>query len=512
MPQKRVKQEHVSPTPDPKRSRQGTGDAENLSEISLQNILDRRNERLTEITAEDVIMRRHEHLSEVDYTTLPAAEGAISRRSGELLRHNHYLEESPLDNRQSPERGPFKECVPEYRGRVFGKAADSTDFPLSARRRSVGSATNLITLHAQNRASIGSPRRSRSVDDLRGSLIVDEAARSRQSACVSYLTALPDTSTLGDDHLVARSKTLEPRERKKSLLDLKRHFNGGAASSSESTTPFKELISIWSRFPSHNRAERIGSASIGNNVVTQDFETVDRVNSPLTKMSKLKSINVRKPLWESPAARARRSRKGILGKWRRIYRSSSTDLRKYAYNHGHRSSISLGDSPEYPELECLPSEGIYTETDVQRRRTRLNDVLKSEPEHEQPVVTKSRTRPAAVDWGKYYGYGDCVGSLSALKSESDVDVKSTVSLGEPADVKSLDMRDSTVNFQEALGREQQKLKQEIINKIDRLDGADGDEGARDWQKRVSSATDKTTETVIASSIKTRELQIPGSLG
>lgn len=74
------------------------------------------------------------------------------------------------------------------------------------------------------------------------------------------------------------------------------------------------------------------------------------------------------------------------------------------------------------------------------------------------------------------------------------------------------MRDSTVNFQEALGREQEKLKQQLLDQVGRLDGADDDHERKNWEKRVSAATTETNETILASSIRTKDLKIPGSFG
>lgn len=355
---------------------------------------------------------------------------------------------------------------------------------------------------------------------------------------VSFPTALPAVLTTPDETTQRPNKTLKTKEHKKSVLDLRRHFASGRSTPSENSgTPFRELISIWSRFPSHTRAERTGPAGDADGVVARDFvasaaqdggpastglpdgsgtacpdTTFD--NAQAFGKSNVKSVTLREPLSSSPAGRARKGRKGILGKWKRLYRSSSSDLRKYAQYHGHRSSLSLGDAAEYPELECLPGGGSFTETHALRFRASLDGHLGEDQTPEQQEATRpawvsdSRARPGAIEWGKYYG--DCVGSLSALRSESDFDVKSALSGGEPADVRSLEMRDSTVNFHEALGREQEKLKQQLLNQVGGFDGTDANSKGKNREKRASAATTATTETVLASSIRTKDLKIPGS--
>lgn len=85
MPSKHPQRQHVSPTPQPKRFCRVSDNAENLRKISLQDILDRRNERMTEISVQALAIRRDEQFSEIDHTMLPTADGSVSRRSGDGL-------------------------------------------------------------------------------------------------------------------------------------------------------------------------------------------------------------------------------------------------------------------------------------------------------------------------------------------------------------------------------------------------------------------------------------------
>lgn len=541
MPQKRPHREYVSPTPNPKRFRQRTEDAETLSEISVERALDRRNERLTEISLRAIKTKRDEQLSEIDHSILPSGDGSISRRSGKFsdlkrsVKHEQEHHSMGLARSMKPcvssIRPPLKPCATEKWEQAFDRAAgwaydlDRLMPGLSlvpyGRRKSFDTIDNTNSAVAElKRASICSSRRSRSVDDLRRSSTLIRAGEDSDlghNTHVSFPTALPDmmTTSLGANE--PRHSAMEPKQRKKSILDLRRHFATTPSTSADAAgTPFKELMSIWSRFPSHTRAARNRSAGIGDDVLAHDFVDIGPLGktegkSPAFGKGKKKGMTVREPLSRDSA---RNGRRGILGKWKRIYRSSSTDLRKYALNYGHRSSISVGGTLEYPELECLPGEAKFIETHAQRMHTSLSDGSPCRSKDEPPAVAlevNPRRRREAVDWGKYYG--DCVGSLSALKSEFDLNDRSTLSTGDPADVKSLDMRDSTVNFQEAIGREQEQLRQQLIDQIGRFDGAAGeDEESRDRTKRISSATASTTGTVLASSIRTKDLKIPGSFG
>jgi hypothetical protein len=320
-----------------------------------------------------------------------------------------------------------------------------------------------------------------------------------------------------------RSQTLRelPRSRKKSILDVGRRFAAAGRSSAEefvngTSTPTRELFGIWSRFPGHTKEERTGAATISDSIKSRDFQTEDSPayinqaegntrgsSTPVAfkilprgmhkKLSKAKSKSMTlrgvTDFTQSPAERAWRNRKGIVGKWRKLYRGSSSELRKYAVAHGHRSSFSLGDAPEYPELECLPGEGMVRETEVQRWRSEVDGGADT-PENQRRSTSTAKgvygsdvteraapmLRSATTDWSKYYG--ECVGSLSGLKSDTDMDVRSmsitegTSGLGAGI-VASPELRDSTVDFQEQLGREQERAKEELMEKIGRIGQSEG---------------------------------------
>ena len=174
-------------------------------------------------------------------------------------------------------------------------------------------------------------------------------------------------------------------------------------------------------------------------------------------------------------------------------------MRKYARQYGHRSSLSVGDDPEYPELEVLPGEGMFKVTDVQRRQetdgsTQSEAFLEAaaclEPSNPPVAISDApkKKRADAADWGRYYG--ECVGRMSALKSDDGDDVlslslsdrvKSGPSL-KMGGVMSAEVRDSTSDFRRKLGVEQEKAREELIEKIGRIGNEDAEENGSPKEK------------------------------
>ena len=321
--------------------------------------------------------------------------------------------------------------------------------------------------------------------------------------------------------------------------------------------PLKNLFDAWSRFPSHTRTERNGAAGDADNIIARDFYAPHHADTPqpesikdeqsqtwnrlpqimqkTLKKGKSKSLTLRGPNSYTAADRARRNRKGFLGKWKRLYRSSSSDLRKYALFHGHRSSVSVGDALEYLELECLPGEAMFAEAHIHRLQTTLINQLSDEAAERKarkrlscPESTNSGRgrlpRTQAIDWGKFHGYGDCVGSLSALTSKSrlasncNLDNVSVRSEKQSLDFRSPELRDSTLDFQQGLNQDQEAIKVQLFEKLNGFaEDKDGEiqHGVADQEddgKRLSSVAKSTTMDTGGSSIKTKDLKIPGSFG
>jgi hypothetical protein len=93
-----------------------------------------------------------------------------------------------------------------------------------------------------------------------------------------------------------------------------------------------------------------------------------------------------------------------------------------------------------------------------------------------------------ADWGRIYA--ECVGSLSELKSETEPDVLS-MSFSEKFDagtgatlegLASMELRQSTSDFQRQLGREQEKAREELIEKLERISKQGEGKGKKDGNK------------------------------
>ncbi|KKY23869.1 hypothetical protein UCRPC4_g02682 [Phaeomoniella chlamydospora] len=121
------------------------------------------------------------------------------------------------------------------------------------------------------------------------------------------------------------------------------------------THQFARDDSSWARFPSHTRNERAGNAGPADSVDTRDF-------SPWSQDFCMVGDHYFDAAKERPAIKGnsksnsmnfgRRTAKNMWKQWTRLYRSHSSDLRRF--RAGHRSSISKGGAVEFPELEIIP--------------------------------------------------------------------------------------------------------------------------------------------------------------
>ncbi|KAK6428440.1 hypothetical protein LTR95_015414 [Oleoguttula sp. CCFEE 5521] len=113
-------------------------------------------------------------------------------------------------------------------------------------------------------------------------------------------------------------------------------------------------LASWSRFPSHSRLERVGSAGPADNVIARDFAfdsdgiksvgTATRAGPTKRTLTGLSTA--------SSKSRLPKSRSATFGGIKRYYSSlfSRTDFQ----GKGRRTSVALGGSLENPELEVLP--------------------------------------------------------------------------------------------------------------------------------------------------------------
>ena len=196
--------------------------------------------------------------------------------------------------------------------------------------------------------------------------------------------------------------TLRPSSRelqKRSSPDLAKKASGNSFSSDAQdaktrlfgvsyTPPSKGLLGIWGTFPSHDRAERNGSAGEADSVHARDFGLQEPLyeiradpyaplktrssTSALSAMNRtLRMLSMRSKRLDrkktksmsfpvTPGDDVQKNAKALfLHRWKRLYLTKSSELRGYMIAGGHRSSVSAGKPVEYPELETLPGEGMF---------------------------------------------------------------------------------------------------------------------------------------------------------
>ena len=188
------------------------------------------------------------------------------------------------------------------------------------------------------------------------------------------------------------ARSVKPK--KKSLLDIRRITTAAHQSNSNIakyspatiTTPGRDFLA-WARFPSHTRNERNAAAGKNDAVSTRDFfpptDTDSRNCSKLSLMTQPGDMGVHTPgSWRFlKIGHGRKKSRSMnfemttftqtnkekdkgkqkhavftmtrsLARWKRLYRSHSSDLRRF--RAGHRSSVSKGGKVEFPELEIVP--------------------------------------------------------------------------------------------------------------------------------------------------------------
>lgn len=185
------------------------------------------------------------------------------------------------------------------------------------------------------------------------------------------------------------------KNKKKSLLDIRRftavgHSNNDTAKSSPAS-PARDFLA-WARLPSHTRLERNGAAADKDGVSSKDFSPPTNTETPLSsknrsklslmtqpdnaavhtpgawrfikfghgrKKSRSMNFAVFNPSHRTETEKAKMTKESSmrtltnsLAQWGRLYRSHSSDLRRF--RTGHRSSVSKGGKVEFPELEIVP--------------------------------------------------------------------------------------------------------------------------------------------------------------
>ncbi|KIW91140.1 uncharacterized protein Z519_08034 [Cladophialophora bantiana CBS 173.52] len=495
---------------------------EKLTETSAQAICDKHNERMSEIESPDhgyAIAARPgscSHRSVVTPDTrqsLPfsriSAVGRCSKSGDDDAARSIYNGSSKFQESATDIwHRSFKQALEEPENDSLGGFLTSPRFDRDGRRRSTRSSVSAVQMSHQGHRNSDVDF---DLDPLQETQALNESSGLEDKPHIQVCMKKPDPlptvnprrsiTTIDTGKETPNALAAKKTSRKKSILDIGRRFTViGASSESEpasgASTPPKDLFSLWGRFPSHTREERCGSAGPKDGVAVRDFAlNYQDENTPSSTLRMLwarpttarglhtpgswrmlqfgkkdnggnaQSKNIRATL--SLGARYKKSRKGLSGRWRRLYRSSSTEFRAYAHTHGHRSSISVGASVEYPELEVIP--GSEWQADV-------NGSAEIGHLHEHQAVNHLQDRPVepldTQPWTRMYR--DCVGSLSNLKSDPELGGGDLTTGPDRLNdrhftndsLQNEELRDSTVDFEYRLGKEHEAVQKGLIHQIE----------------------------------------------
>ncbi|OAG45026.1 hypothetical protein AYO21_00989 [Fonsecaea monophora] len=508
---------------------------EKLTEINVQAIRDAHNERMSEIepaTNGDTTAARQGPCNQKSLATshprraLPFSRMSVTARpsrseDGDAARSIYdgpnKLHESATDMWQRS----FKRAMEEPERDTMSGFLTSPKFDRDGRRRSTRSSVSAAQLSHQSQQTPEEEADSNTLREIKvrnGSSSVEK--QRRLQICVKKPDPLPcvnprrSITNVDVGRETPVNLPAKKTSRKKSILDIGRRFTVVGASSesdgaSGASTPLKDIFGLWGRFPSHTRQERCASAGHKDGVATRDFalDYQDENTSSTTPRTpwarptptralhtpgswrmlqfskqdgeeKARTKRIRGT--QSLGIRHSKSRKGLAGRWKRLYRSSSTEFRAYAHTHGHRSSISVGASVGYPELEVIAGdERRFDGCGAFDWRPDMDGSAETSHLQELQVVNRMPDRPPepldTQPWTRMYQ--DCVGSLSALKSDPNMKLGglAEVSTGlydrhvTSDSVQSAGLRDSTVDFEHQLGQEHETVKRKLIGKIESMD-------------------------------------------
>ncbi|KAK5235577.1 hypothetical protein LTR47_003050 [Exophiala xenobiotica] len=510
-----------------KRPQKSTKANAPLSETDVEKLKDARREQLTEISAQAVRDTFNERMSEID----PQRAGLLIKTEQYTARdHSSFLprqrqlstasqiapdERRPESADGRPElhesttdlwRRTIKRAMDEPNEDSLGGFLTAPKFDRDGRRRSTRSSFSTVESHE------GHPPQGPAVHQKQPSPASEGIPCGDKQEKLT--TIVPKRSIAIMETMPDQLMTIGERKRKKSLLDFgwrstMSHRADEEEHGSGTSTPLKELLGIWGRFPSHTRNERCGAAGTRDGVVARDFaqEGQDenapadsaymtpwtgssmaedsRTPGSLRMLSfgrkeridknRTKSMPLPRSHEQSLALRAKKSRKGLVGRWKKLYRSSSSDLKAYIHTYGHRTSISLGASVAHPELEVIP--GFETHYDG---RAELDGTAPSHGRHqrEASALSEKVELPPMNEGPWTQTYRDCVGSMSALRSDADIRSMSewTDHLFEGGDhiskMKSTELRSSTADFAVELCKELEAAKGGLIKKIESTSLAD----------------------------------------
>jgi hypothetical protein len=121
---------------------------------------------------------------------------------------------------------------------------------------------------------------------------------------------------------------------------------------SKPTGPDHRYPASWSRFPSHNRSERLSSASVVDRVEAKDFANLGRKDGEIVWCLSHEDDGHHTEL------EYLKRKKGVLDKVKEkidheVYRTD-TQVQQQNSSNGRRGSLGMAGELEYPELEVLP--------------------------------------------------------------------------------------------------------------------------------------------------------------
>jgi len=143
-------------------------------------------------------------------------------------------------------------------------------------------------------------------------------------------------------------------------------------------------LGAWSRYPSHTRGKRTGSAGAADNIIARDFALELHVQSADASdidseadATTSKQFTVKKRRSNMSKSRSLNLPKEFIKNYARMFKSQSQEF--LGHGHGHRTSISAGGLLSHPELEILPDMWAplplnkFELADIHRRPSPMDD-------------------------------------------------------------------------------------------------------------------------------------------
>ena len=214
----------------------------------------------------------------------------------------------------------------------------------------------------------------------------------------------------------------------------------------------------WSRYPSHLRSARGAAAGPDDKILVRDFS--EEAGAELEAGKDLTSLN---PPLGKTKSRSMTFGKSMLKKLGTLYSSKSATFR--SFEHGHRSSISAGGKPEFPELELLPpifAPAPPKQIPSMKSEPSLTESVFSHGESIAPTLQDSSAKIEIANqrdakaWSRVYA--DCVTEYP----------RETEDLGHVENLRS-----STLVFQAAMEDDAEKAREKALRAANQTWSTDG---------------------------------------